>query len=56
MTGKTITTINGSPRPGDVAVLIADASFAKRELNWVPKYPDLDTIIEHAWRSLQKTG
>ncbi len=56
VTGKNITTINGSPRPGDVAVLIADASFAKRELNWVPKYPDLDTIIEHAWQSLHKTG
>lgn len=36
-------------RPGDPAVLVADATQAKATLNWQPQYPQLDTIIHHAW-------
>lgn len=50
VTGKNITTIMGAPRLGDSAILVADASLAKQQLNWAPKYPDLDTIIQHAWQ------
>ena len=39
----------GARRPGDPATLVADASLAKQELGWQPKYADLDTIIRHAW-------
>lgn len=36
-------------RPGDPARLIASARKAQSVLGWKPKYPDLKTIIEHAW-------
>lgn len=36
-------------RPGDPAILIASSEKIKKELNWEPKYPDLETIIKTAW-------
>lgn len=36
-------------RAGDPARLVADSTLARRELGWRPRYPDLDTIIQHAW-------
>lgn len=36
-------------RPGDPPVLVASAEKAKTELGWRPRYPDLTTMIEHAW-------
>lgn len=36
-------------RPGDCALLIADSSKARKILGWKPQYPDLETILEHAW-------
>ncbi|MGD9152067.1 MAG: UDP-glucose 4-epimerase GalE [Gammaproteobacteria bacterium] len=50
ITGRSFTVIDAPRRAGDPAVLVADATQAKRELNWQPKYADLATIIEHAWR------
>jgi len=40
----------GPRRPGDVAELIADSGKIKRELGWQPKYSDLKTIVETAWK------
>jgi UDP-glucose 4-epimerase len=37
-------------RSGDSAVLVASSSRIKTELDWSPKYPDLETIISHAWK------
>jgi len=37
-------------RNGDPAVLVADASEAASRLGWYPKYPELDAIVESAWR------
>jgi len=36
-------------REGDPAQLVASAGKAQQELDWRPRYPDLETIIEHAW-------
>lgn len=36
-------------RPGDPARLIAKADKIKKELNWQPRYSDLETIIQSAW-------
>jgi len=36
-------------RPGDPAILIASSSKATKELNWHPKYPDLESIVQTAW-------
>jgi UDP-glucose 4-epimerase len=37
-------------RAGDPPALYADASKARRELGWSPKYTDIESIIETAWR------
>lgn len=50
VTGKPIPTVTSPRRGGDPAVLVADGSAAKRELNWQPRYSDLTTIISHAWQ------
>jgi len=39
----------GARRPGDPPVLIASSEKIRRELGWEPQYPDLETIIAHAW-------
>ncbi len=37
-------------RPGDPAKLVADAALANKTLNWSTQYPDLEEIIQHAWK------
>ena len=37
-------------RDGDPAVLFASSARIRRELGWAPKYEDVDTIVETAWR------
>ncbi|MCK5394502.1 MAG: UDP-glucose 4-epimerase GalE [Gammaproteobacteria bacterium] len=36
-------------RDGDPAVLVADASLAKQELNWQPEFAELKDIVKTAW-------
>ncbi|OPZ11375.1 MAG: UDP-glucose 4-epimerase [candidate division BRC1 bacterium ADurb.BinA364] len=48
--GKPIRRRMAERRPGDAPKLIGDASRARRILGWNPRYGDLATIIEHAWR------
>jgi len=40
----------GPRRPGDPPKLVGSSDLAREVLGWSPDYPDLDTIIEHAWR------
>lgn len=37
-------------RPGDPGRLIASSGKARRELGWQPKYTNLESIIDSAWR------
>jgi UDP-glucose 4-epimerase len=41
----------GTRRPGDPDILVADATQAKNLLGWVPKYSNIETIIDsaHKW-------
>lgn len=39
----------GARRPGDPPVLIADASRARHQLDWRPRYSELTTQVRHAW-------
>lgn len=50
VTGREILVIDAPRRPGDPARLISDSKLAHEKLGWRPKYSDLETIIEHAWR------
>ncbi len=36
-------------RPGDPAKLIASSAKAAAELGWQPQYPDVATVVKHAW-------
>lgn len=49
VTGKKIPVIKAARRAGDPDRLVADAKHAETELGWVPQYPDLKTIVQHAW-------
>jgi len=49
VTGKSIATKYGDRRPGDPAILYADAQKANRELAWTPQTRELDAIISSAW-------
>ena len=51
VTGRPVPVIPASRRPGDPATLVADASRARRLLNFKPLCSDLETIIETTWRS-----
>ena len=49
VTGHPIPTEIGPRRPGDPDTLIASSDKIKQELGWKPLYPELRTIVEHAW-------
>jgi UDP-glucose 4-epimerase len=41
-------------RPGDPAVLIATSDRARQYLDWRPQFPELERIIESAWKWQQR--
>jgi len=49
VSGITIAVDNKQRRPGDADMLIADVSAIKKDLQFVPKYSDLETIVKSAW-------
>ena len=50
VSGHKIPAVVGPRRPGDPAELVADARRANELLGWQPRYPELRTIVETAWR------
>jgi UDP-glucose 4-epimerase len=56
VTGRPIAVRNAPRREGDPARLVADATLARQQLGWVPQFPDLETIVAHAWGWEQKTS
>ncbi|MDC3009348.1 UDP-glucose 4-epimerase GalE [Synechococcus sp. AH-736-G20] len=53
VTGLDLFAHEASRRLGDPPVLLASSEHAHRELGWKPNYPDLSTIIGHAWKWYQ---
>lgn len=53
VTGKEVKTTEAPRRPGDPSILVADANKASNELSWRPRYTQLDTMIEHAWKAMK---
>ena len=56
VTGKPLHIVDGPRRAGDPARLVADAMLARRRLGWTPAYPDLSTIVAHAWNWERKVA
>ncbi|MBN1281746.1 MAG: UDP-glucose 4-epimerase GalE [Alphaproteobacteria bacterium] len=54
ITGKEIKTVIGPRRDGDPAKLTASANMAYEILGWIPKYSDIDTLIESTWAMYNK--
>lgn len=50
ITGRDIPVLFGDRRPGDPAILVADATMAAKVLGWVPAFDTLESIVRHAWR------
>jgi UDP-glucose 4-epimerase len=50
VTGRSIPVKEEPRRPGDPAALVASSEKASRELGWRPRYADLESIVESAWR------
>jgi UDP-glucose 4-epimerase len=50
VTGKKIKVETAPRREGDPAVLVASAEKAMKELDWVSEYPDIEVIIDSAWK------
>jgi UDP-glucose 4-epimerase len=50
VTGHPIPSQVGERRPGDPPALIAGSEKIREELGWEPQYPDLQTIVAHAWQ------
>jgi UDP-glucose 4-epimerase len=49
-TGKKLTVKEEPRRAGDPPSLVASSRKAKEVLGWVPEFPDMKTIVSHAWR------
>ncbi len=49
VTGKDFDVVTEDRRAGDPAVLVANSSLARSELDWKPIYDDLEIIVQHAW-------
>ncbi|WP_375770428.1 UDP-glucose 4-epimerase GalE [Archangium gephyra] len=54
VTGRDIPVARGPRRAGDPAVLIASSGRITRELGWKPTQQKLDTLVESAWRWMQR--
>ncbi|MBP8605333.1 MAG: UDP-glucose 4-epimerase GalE [Phycisphaerae bacterium] len=50
VSGRDFKVIEADRRPGDPPVLTADASKARRELGWTTDFPELEIIVESAWK------
>lgn len=58
MTGRPVPAAAGERRPGDPAVLFASSERIKRALGWTPRFEDVDTIVDTAyrWREAHPSG
>jgi UDP-arabinose 4-epimerase len=54
VTGRPVAVRVGPPRPGDPPMLVADASFARAQLGWQPRIPQLADIVATAWHWHQR--
>jgi UDP-glucose 4-epimerase len=49
VTGRPVPTDMCDRRPGDPPMLVSDSGKVRRLLGWVPRFPELDKQIAHAW-------
>lgn len=54
VTGIDIPVVQAPRRAGDPAELIASSEKIRKELGWIPKHPQLESIIASAWKWHQR--
>jgi UDP-glucose 4-epimerase len=50
VSGKSFKITEAERREGDAPVLTSDASKVKKELGWKPELPELERMVETAWK------
>jgi len=50
VTGRTVPHEEAPRRPGDPAKLVASSDRIRRDWEWSPRFPSLDSIVETAWK------
>ncbi|AUC60043.1 UDP-glucose 4-epimerase GalE [Cyanobacterium sp. HL-69] len=50
VTQRDFKVVKGDRRVGDPPILVGSSAKAHKILNWQPQYPDIETIIHHAWQ------
>lgn len=53
VTNKTVPCVVSAQRPGDPAILFASSENIQRDLDWTPRFNELTSIVETAWRWYQ---
>ena len=48
--GKPVRWESAPRRPGDPAALYAASDRIRQALGWVPRFADIRTIVDHAWK------
>jgi UDP-glucose 4-epimerase len=56
VTGKKVPYVVGPRRDGDPPALVASSDKLRSTLGWSPRYADLRTIVEHAWKFASLPG
>ena len=56
VTGQKVPFTVGPRREGDPPALVASSEKLRERLGWTPKYADLRTIVEHAWKFASVLG
>ena len=54
VTGLQLTERVTARRAGDPAVLVASSERARRDLDWAPRRPELDEMVDDAWNFVQR--
>lgn len=50
VSGRDIPVEEGERRPGDPPKLVSSPGKIRRDLDWEPRFPDLEQIVETAWK------
>ena len=56
VTGRKVPYVFGPRREGDPPSLVASSQKLRERLGWEPRYADLRSIVEHAWKFAQRDG
>ena len=54
VTGRDFKVTISDRRAGDPAKLVGSSRKAQEVLHWTPNFPDIDTIVAHAWKWHEK--